>query len=105
MLLVGSLRATLVVTVVLGLALAAFVDSGKALAFAAGSAWSLLNFALWGALVRQLSWRGHAGNPLRAALLVGIKGPLLYGAGIRAAQGGALAGATWSPASGWSSSW
>ena len=79
--LVGSLRATFVVTVVLGLALAAFVDSGKALAFAAGSAWSLLNFALWAALVRQLSWRGHPGHPLRAALLIGIKGPLLYGAG------------------------
>jgi len=73
MLLVGSLRATLIVTVVLGLALAAFVDSGKALAFAAGSAWSLLNFALWGTLIRQLSWRGHAGNPLRAALLLGVK--------------------------------
>jgi len=88
MVLVGSLRATLVVTVVLGLALAAFVDSGKALAFAAGSAWSLLNFALWGALVRQLAWRGHAGNPLRAALLVGVKGPLLYGAGFALLKAG-----------------
>jgi F-type H+-transporting ATPase subunit a len=81
MVLVGSLRATLIVTVVLGLALAAFVDPGKALAFAAGSAWSLLNFALWGTLIRQLAWRGHEGNPLRAMLLAGVKGPLLYGAG------------------------
>jgi len=88
MLLVGSLRATLLVTVVLGLALAAFVDSGKALAFAAGSAWSLLNFALWGTLIRQLSWRGHAGNPLRAALLLCVKGPLLYGAGFALLKAG-----------------
>jgi len=88
MVLVGSLRATLVVTVVLGLALAAFVDSGKALAFVAGSAWSLLNFALWGTLVRQLSWRGHDGNPLRAALLALVKGPLLYGAGFALLKAG-----------------
>jgi F-type H+-transporting ATPase subunit a len=76
-----TLRATALLTVVVGFAIAAVVGSRDAVAFAAGSAWSLLNFALWRKLVQQLSWRGHAGNPLRAFALVGVKGPLLYGAG------------------------
>ena len=77
----GSLRMTALATALLGLALAASVNGSAALAFAAGSAWSILNFALWRKLVNQLSWRGHDGNPLRAALWVGLKGPILYGAG------------------------
>jgi F-type H+-transporting ATPase subunit a len=76
-----SLRATAIVTVIVGLALVAFVDARVALATVAGSAWSLFNFMLLGGLVRSLGYRGHAGNPLRAILLFGLKGPLLYLAG------------------------
>jgi len=76
-----SLRATAIVTVIVGLALAAFVDARLALATVAGSTWSLLNFMVLGGLVRSLGYRGHVGNPLRALLLFGLKGPLLYLAG------------------------
>lgn len=73
-----SLRATAIVTVIVALALATFVDARTGLAVAAGSAWSLLNFLLMGGLVRSLGYRGHPGDPLRAFLLFGLKGPLLY---------------------------
>jgi len=76
-----SLRATAIVTGIVGLALAAFVDARLALATVAGSAWSLLNFMVLGGLVRSLGYRGHVGNPVRAMLLFGLKGPLLYLAG------------------------
>jgi len=72
---------TALATALFGLALAASVDGRAALAFAAGSAWSILNFAMWRKLVNQLSWRGHDGNPLRAALWASLKGPILYVAG------------------------
>ena len=76
-----ALRSTVIATAVLGVAIAAFQGGRDALAFAAGSAWSLLNLVLWRALVNQLSWRGHDGNPLRLMLLALVKVPLLYGAG------------------------
>jgi F-type H+-transporting ATPase subunit a len=76
-----SLRSTAIVTLIAGLALAAFVDARVGLATVAGSAWSLLNFMVLGGLVRSLGYRGHAGNPVRAFLLFGLKGPLLYLAG------------------------
>jgi F-type H+-transporting ATPase subunit a len=79
--LVRSLRATAIVTAALSLALAAFVDGRLALAVAAGSTWSLLNFIALGELVRAMGYRGRPNAPLRAVLLLGLKGPLLYLAG------------------------
>jgi F-type H+-transporting ATPase subunit a len=86
--LVRVLRATAIVTGIVALALAAFVDGRLGLAVAAGSAWSLLNFVLLGGFVRALGYRGNVGNPLRAFLLLGLKGPLLYLAGYALLQSG-----------------
>ncbi|MEP7027592.1 MAG: F0F1 ATP synthase subunit A [Candidatus Eisenbacteria bacterium] len=76
-----SLRATAYLTCLVAGVAAAYLGLRFGLAVAAGSAWSLVNLLLLGALVRQLGYRGKAGEPLRALLVLGLKGPLLYGAG------------------------
>jgi F-type H+-transporting ATPase subunit a len=76
-----TMRATAALTCVAALAGAAFVTPVFGLAVALGSAWSLLNFAVLAAFVRQIGPKGRLVDPLRALLLLGVKGPLLYGAG------------------------
>ncbi len=74
-------RMTVLVTILAALAGWATQGAPVALALALGSAWALVNLRLLGALVRQFNARGQAENPLRAMLLLGVKGPLLYLAG------------------------
>ncbi len=76
-----TLRVTGILTIVLAATLGVYAGPKAGLALAAGSAWSLLNLTLWTGLVRCLSPRGKVAEPLRALLLAGVKGPLLYLAG------------------------
>src|SRR5690242_21565544 len=76
-----TLRVSGLLTIVLTAMAAVYAGPKAALALTVGSAWSLANLALWARLVRCLSPRGRVAEPLRALVLVAVKGPLLYLAG------------------------
>src|SRR5947208_1497721 len=73
-----TLRVTGLLTIVLATTLGAYAGPRAGLALAAGGARSLLNLTLWTGVVRRLSPRGGVAEPLRALVLAGVKGPLLY---------------------------
>ena len=74
-------RATALLTCLASPAAALYGDTRLGLAVLLGSAWSLLNFKLIESWVRLLGPGGKSRSPLASWTLLGLKLPVLYGAG------------------------
>jgi F-type H+-transporting ATPase subunit a len=80
-LLVRAGRATAVLACIAALLGAAWVSPNFGVAIAAGAGWSLASFALLAGIVRLLRPGGWFADPLKAMLLISIKGPVMYAFG------------------------